>query len=107
MKAAKRSAGSALDRLAERVARMPDGQRERLAAYLDAGPPVSEQLRLAIDASGVTRYALWKATGIDQAQLSRFMAGEAGLSLTAIDRICAVLGLRLTAAKRRKKGGGG
>jgi hypothetical protein len=83
---------------------MSDAQRERLAAYLDKGPPVSEQVRLAIDASGQSRYAICKATGIDQGQLSKFMAGKLGLSLDALDVLCAYLGLEVRpVAKRRAK----
>jgi hypothetical protein len=96
---------SALDRLAARVASMSDAQRERLGAYLDKGPPVSEQLRLAIDASGQSRYAICKATGIDQGQLSKFMAGKLGLSIDALDILCAYLGLELRPARRKKQGG--
>ncbi len=56
---------------------------------------VTEQLRQAIEASGQSRYAIWKATGIDQAQLSRFMGGECGLSMETLDALCEHLGLEL------------
>lgn len=95
---------SALDRFAARVANMTDAQRERLAAYLDKAPPVSEQMRLAIDASPESRYAICKGTGIDQGQFSKFMAGKLGLSLNALDALCAYLGLELRAVRRRKGG---
>ncbi|MCH8807869.1 MAG: helix-turn-helix domain-containing protein [Planctomycetes bacterium] len=83
---------------------MTDAQRERLAAYLDKAPPVSEQMRLAIDASPESRYAICKGTGIDQGQFSKFMAGKLGLSLNALDALCAYLGLELRAVRRRKGG---
>lgn len=94
----------AMDRLAENVAKLDTAQRERLAAFLDA-PTITEQLRTAIDASGMTRYAIHKLTGIDQAALSRFMAGESGFSLENLDVLCRVLGLELRRIRRAKKGG--
>ncbi len=56
---------------------------------------VTEQLKKAIDASGQSRYAICKATGIDQAQLSWFMGGECGLSMETVDGLCEYLGLEL------------
>ena len=55
---------------------------------------VSEQMRKAIEQSGMSRYAICKVTGIDKATLSRFMAGR-GLSMEALDRLCRFLGLEL------------
>ena len=67
---------------------------------------ISEQLREAIEASRYSRYAIWKATGIDQSVLSRFMAGKFNLSLSNIDRLAAFLGLRLVQDRRRHAKGG-
>lgn len=64
--------------------------------------PLTEQIRKAIDGSGMTRYAIGKATGIDQATLSRFMSGKAGLSLPNLDKIGQLLRLQLTSAPTRK-----
>ena len=54
----------------------------------------------------MTRYAISKATGLPQSQLSRFVHGQEGLSVDSIDRICELLGLRLIGPKktRIKKG---
>lgn len=62
-----------------------------------AGKPVklSDQLRRAIVASGMSRYAIWKATGIDQSTLSKFMRGKGGLSVEGLDKLAACLGLEL------------
>jgi AcrR family transcriptional regulator len=38
-----------------------------------------------------------RAAGIDPGNLSRYVAGRAGLTLDAVERLCGVLGLRLTA----------
>ena len=54
---------------------------------------LSQQLRDAIDASGMSRYAICKATGIDQAAMSRFMAGRAGMTLANIDAVFQLLEL--------------
>ena len=48
---------------------------------------LSDQLRWMIERSGVSRYQLWQQTGIDQAALSRFMAGKGGLSMESIDSL--------------------
>jgi hypothetical protein len=95
----------AMDRLAARLADMTDAQRAWLGAYLEKGLPVSEQLRLAIDAGAYSRYALAKLTGIGESTLSRFMAGKTGLSIESIDALCAVLGLALRPVRRARKGG--
>ena len=60
---------------------------------------LSDQLRQQIDAAEMSRYALAKATGIDAASLSRFMAGKTGLLLSAVDKIVQTLGLELVAPK--------
>lgn len=67
---------------------------------------LSDQLREAIEVSGYSRYAIWQATGVDQAVLSRFMARKSGLSLESADRLAAFLGLRLVEDKRRRWKGG-
>jgi hypothetical protein len=67
--------------------------------------PFSDQLRWAIQQSDKTRYAISKETGIAQSILSRFIHGDAGLSLENIDRVCLSIGARLATGKppRRTK----
>jgi predicted XRE-type DNA-binding protein len=60
----------------------------------------SDQLRGAISQSGLSHYAICQATGINKAALSRFVNGKMGLSLESIDKIVAMLGLRLEAPKK-------
>jgi transcriptional regulator with XRE-family HTH domain len=67
------------------------------------GEVFSEGLRRAIRECGMTRYAISVRTGIDQAALSRFMKGERGLSLAAIDRLMAALNLEIRPRKRGRK----
>lgn len=59
------------------------------------GKMFSEQLRQAIEQCGLTRYRISQLTGIDQAALSRFHNGKAGLPLASIDILCELLGARL------------
>jgi plasmid maintenance system antidote protein VapI len=56
---------------------------------------VSEQLRKAILASGESQYAMAKATGVDQAVLSRFIRGERGIGSDTFAILCKHLGLTL------------
>ncbi len=56
---------------------------------------LSDQVRRAVEDSGVSRYAICKASKIDQGQFSRFMAGTMGLSMNALDALADVLNLRI------------
>lgn len=73
---------------------MPKRKRKRK-------PTVTEQLRLAIERSDQSRYAICKALDIDQGQLSKFMHKQRGLGLEVMDRLCAYLKLEL----RNESGG--
>ena len=66
---------------------------------------LSDQIRRAVDDCGLTRYAIFKATGIDQGTLSRFVAGAAGLSLDNLDRLADLLDLNITTGTRRRPKG--
>ena len=63
-----------------------------------------EQVREAIEASGQSRYAISKATGIGQSQLGKIMAGTAGLSIASAELLMDYLGyeIRIQAKKKRK-----
>lgn len=94
----------AMKKLAEIVAGMTPEQRERFgAAFLDS-PPVSDQLREAVKAAPMSRYAISKAIGLGEAALSRFVHGKAGIGLEYFDALCAILGLELR-PRRKAKGG--
>jgi DNA-binding Xre family transcriptional regulator len=66
-----------------------------------------DQLRSAIRESKMSLGSIAQSTAIDKAVLSRFMNGKSGLSVTSIDRLCIVLGLRLVSetelSKQRKR----
>src|ERR1700730_7243283 len=68
------------------------------------GVSVTETLRRAIMGASVSRYAIAKATGIEQSALSRFIHGERGLDGTSIDKLAAYFSLELLPAQTRKKG---
>jgi transcriptional regulator with XRE-family HTH domain len=72
-------------------------------------PTLTDQLREAIRQSGRSLNQLGKQCGLDAARLSRFVRGERGLSLEAIDAIAKALNLCLAvdekAAGEGKAGG--
>ena len=55
----------------------------------------SDVVRRAVNAAGVTRYRLCKASGVDKGTMSRFMAGKGGLPIESLDALAPVLGLRI------------
>ncbi len=65
----------------------------------------SEQLRRAIGTCGLTRYQLSKRTGISEATLSRFMSGQRGLTLKAVDKLADLLEWKLESKRRRRPPG--
>ena len=68
--------------------------------------PLSEQLRRAVLASELSRYQIWKRTGIAQSVLSRFVAGTVGISLETVDLLAECIGARLVVDRKpsRRKG---
>lgn len=64
---------------------MNAAQRKRLA----------DQLREAVRMSPHTRREIAKAAGIHETTLSKFMSGDRGMSLDAIERLAEALRLRL------------
>lgn len=55
----------------------------------------TNQIRAAIDADGRSRYRICKAASIQQPHMSRFMRGEDWIGPEKLDRLAAVLGLRV------------
>ena len=56
---------------------------------------ISGQLRNVIEASAMTRDAFAQASGVSVSAISRFMAGERTITLKTVDRLAAILELRL------------
>ena len=63
---------------------------------------VLEQIRKAIEQSGRSRYAISKATGIDQGQLSKIMSGQCSISIEKLEKLLAYLGLEIIVRPKRK-----
>jgi plasmid maintenance system antidote protein VapI len=60
---------------------------------------LSDEIRVAVDSSGMSRYAIAKALGVAESTISRFMSGKGGLSMEHIDRLAALLGLHIVVRK--------
>jgi transcriptional regulator with XRE-family HTH domain len=58
-------------------------------------PTLTNVLKAAIKRSGLTYYRISKETGIDEANLGRFIRGEMSVRLDKADKLAAYLGLRL------------
>ena len=61
----------------------------------------SDQIRRAIDESGMSRYRICALIGLDKSVMSRFMAGKSGLGLETIDRLAELLGLKIVTEKSK------
>jgi DNA transposition AAA+ family ATPase len=66
---------------------------------------LTEQLRQAIDDSGLTRYQIAKETGIDESALAKFYNGHRGLSMGALNALGEFLQLRITLGRKANKKG--
>ena len=64
---------------------------------------LSDQVRNAIDNSGITRYRIAKEIQIDESALAKFYNGHQGLSLKALDRLGEYLGLEIITRTDSKK----
>ncbi len=60
---------------------------------------VSEVLRTAIEQSGLSLYRVARNAGVGYTTLHRFMHRERSLSMDALDKLCASLGLELQPKK--------
>jgi plasmid maintenance system antidote protein VapI len=58
-------------------------------------PDVADQMRQAIRGCGLSLNKLAEATGVNKAQLSRFLRSQQSLTLKAAVKLCNYLGLRL------------
>lgn len=57
---------------------------------------LADQLRQAIDDSGLTRYRIAKETGINESALAQFYNGHRGLSMEALNALGVFLELKIT-----------
>ena len=66
---------------------------------------LSDQLREIIASRGLTAYALGQAAGIDPGVIQRFINRERDVRLGTVDRLAAVLRLRLVEVGTRRARG--
>ena len=64
---------------------------------------LSEVVRQTIERCEKSRYRIAKETGIAQSVLSRFLSGERGLSLEALDVLVPYLGIEILVPVKRRK----
>jgi transcriptional regulator with XRE-family HTH domain len=67
---------------------------------------LTDQLRQAIDDSGLTRYQIARQTGIDESALAKFYNRRRGLSMDALNALGEFLQLKITLGRKpgAKKG---
>ena len=63
---------------------------------------VLNQLRQAIESSGLSRYRICQESGIDKAHMSRLMSGERSLSIDGLETLADCLGLEIIIRLKRK-----
>jgi transcriptional regulator with XRE-family HTH domain len=56
---------------------------------------LTDQIRDAVQESGLTCYRICAETGIDKGSMSKFLNGQRGLSLAHLDKLAELLGLRI------------
>lgn len=66
---------------------------------------LTDQLRQAIDDSGLTRYRIAKETGISESALAQFYNGHRGLSMEALNALGEFLQLRIKLGRKPAKKG--
>ena len=57
---------------------------------------LTDQLRQAIDDSGLTRYRIAKETGVSESALAQFYNGHRGLSMETLNALGEFLQLKIT-----------
>lgn len=66
---------------------------------------VSDQIRQAIDDSGLTRYRISQETGISETALALFYNGQRGLSMKALNALGEFLQLKVTLGRKPEQKG--
>jgi transcriptional regulator with XRE-family HTH domain len=63
----------------------------------------SDQIRGAVEASGLSRYRICKEIGITESTMSRFMNAKGGLSMASLDRLADLLALAVVSRAGTKR----
>jgi hypothetical protein len=61
-----------------------------------------DQILEAVRKSTLSHYEICRRTGINKASMSRLINGQGGLSLSNLDKLAALLGLRITTKGKAK-----
>ncbi len=64
---------------------------------------LSEQIRRAVKASGVSQYRISKDLDVSESTISRFMSGKGGLSMEYLDALSDLLDLNIAATRKRRQ----
>jgi hypothetical protein len=62
----------------------------------------SDQVRDAVNQSGISRYRICAEIKLSQPAMCRFMAGKGGLSMEVLERLFALLDLNVVAGRKRR-----
>ena len=63
---------------------------------------LSDQVRRAVDDSGLSRYRICLEIGLDQSTFSFFMHDKGGLAIATLDRLADLLGLDISVRAKGK-----
>ncbi len=88
------------DRLEEIIQQLPKERQKAAFGMLNAGT-LADDLRVAVTNSGMTHYAIGKASGVAPDMIDRFMTGR-DIRLTTASKICEVLGYGLAKLESQK-----
>lgn len=92
------------EKLFRRLEELLSTQKPERVAQLKAQlMNVAEQLRAALVASGLSHNELARRSGVEQASISRFIAGTRDLRLESAAKLCELLRMELTKPKRPRK----
>ena len=70
---------------------------------VDPDRPLSTAIRRALSESGLSTYEIAAKVEITPPAIYRFMTGERGLSLEALDKVCRVVGLEISVRPSKQK----
>jgi len=80
--------------------------RAMLSSMAQKHVPISDQVRAAIDESGISRRRICAEIEFDEASMSKFMSRQRGLSMEVLDRLGLLLGISLRPVKPAKRAKG-
>jgi ribosome-binding protein aMBF1 (putative translation factor) len=63
----------------------------------------TDQIRRAVEASGMSHYSICKRIGLDKGVMSRFVNGKGFLAEKSLNNLAAVLGLGVTVSAKASR----